>query len=98
MPNEGRSPVVASRSTRALRSVLASILLEGPARGVTVERALTALSQRFASDCDERGRLSQLVGELRKVVEPLGLGGRTDRRRPGRHARQGATGSERDGR
>jgi hypothetical protein len=51
---------------------LAQMILDGPDRGVPVERAIEALAYRYGSECDERNRLNQLVGELRAAVEPLG--------------------------
>lgn len=51
---------------------LARMLLDGPDRGVTVERALMEFGQRFGTECEERNRLNQLVGELRLAVGPLG--------------------------
>jgi hypothetical protein len=61
-------------AVRARRQVcyLADILLHGPDRGVTVESAIEAIGQQFRSDCSPRGRLNQLVGELRLAIQPLG--------------------------
>ena len=51
---------------------LAQVILDGPDRGVAVERAIEALAHRYGSECDERNRVNQLVGELRAAVKPLG--------------------------
>ena len=62
---------VAARA-RSQVCYLAQVILDGPDRGVPVERAIEALAYRYGSECDERNRLNQLVGELRAAVKPLG--------------------------